>query len=640
MEERLFKLDKYYEAVTSKKQQRSELMINGTTVALNMKMTTRMKSVNQSVEDRPKNIRLNKRFRTSVAAFQAECQINGLKKQPVAMAEDVNILKDNGEESDQFEKIHGLTAVEEGWDKKIKRKRSIGTILSRPVNSDGVSKRAMQNRVADERGSQQHDARNSRLNNREDSYTTCPSPLKKKKALRSAEIGSMVASETREKWKNAMAKETLISQERGKNDKPTLGQWVGQRPPKVPRTRRSNLVSHVSNQDDCSPSQNSPVFRIAPIGPQKFIVKLDNVQSGNKESVGGERRLKGKMGNNEMDGISVQNRGPCVTLAKNTKESVNAGTPNGCKKNGSKPGRRLKKLSEYKGLSDNAPLENSSSPDFTGGSDDDELLKSANHARVASPHEERKTHTPHQQTKSLFKKYDMDHKTFNGSTPFYQRVLSALIIEDDNDIDLLQERNIQIQNSFAVSTSDTYRFNDSDPRKRDTMENKCDSTFTLGAQTLNFTNKKSPSTVHEDLTSKSFNACQYEEMCIDDKLLMELQSIGLCPDSMPGLEEKEDEMIHHEVNTTKTTLHQQEVQLQKEKRSLGRCNKFENSGKSCFNETPLKDIFSAPTKNEPEEASPVCWPVDSNPNPKLLSDQAFTINKPISNRGKKQKTFA
>lgn len=67
MDERLRKLDKYCEDLTSKKQKRNELMSVSRANALNMKTGTQIYGLNQRVEDRPKSILLNKRVRTSVA---------------------------------------------------------------------------------------------------------------------------------------------------------------------------------------------------------------------------------------------------------------------------------------------------------------------------------------------------------------------------------------------------------------------------------------------------------------------------------------------------------------------------------------------------------------------------------------------
>lgn len=70
MDEHLHKLNKYFEAMTSKK--RNELLANERPVGSNLKMGNQMHRnssdlVHQKLEDRPKNVILNKRVRTSVA---------------------------------------------------------------------------------------------------------------------------------------------------------------------------------------------------------------------------------------------------------------------------------------------------------------------------------------------------------------------------------------------------------------------------------------------------------------------------------------------------------------------------------------------------------------------------------------------
>ncbi|GMH12170.1 hypothetical protein Nepgr_014011 [Nepenthes gracilis] len=156
----------------------------------------------------------------------------------------------------------------------------------------------------------------------------------------------------------------------------------------------------------------------------------------------------------------------------------------------------------------------------------------------------------------------------------------------------------------------------------------------------------------------------YELMCVDDKLAMELKSIGLYRDTMPDLAEK-DELIDQEIMKLKELLHQQIVKkktrlkkieqaiaVDKERnkkdmeqaamdrlvemahkrqmvgkrsdgskklhkvtkkaaagfvnRTVARCKKFELTGKSCFRKPALqKAIFSA-TKEKNDETSAHC----------------------------------
>lgn len=60
-----------------------------------------------------------------------------------------DILKDNNADSDMVEeKIRRLPAGGEGWDKKMKRKRSVGAVSSRSVDNDGELKRNMHTKLS------------------------------------------------------------------------------------------------------------------------------------------------------------------------------------------------------------------------------------------------------------------------------------------------------------------------------------------------------------------------------------------------------------------------------------------------------------------------------------------------------------
>uniref|UniRef100_A0A1D1Z2K0 Chlorophyllase-1, chloroplastic n=1 Tax=Anthurium amnicola TaxID=1678845 RepID=A0A1D1Z2K0_9ARAE len=157
--------------------------------------------------------------------------------------------------------------------------------------------------------------------------------------------------------------------------------------------------------------------------------------------------------------------------------------------------------------------------------------------------------------------------------------------------------------------------------------------------------------------SGSLYECQYEHMCLDDKILTELQNIGLYPDTVPGLAEGEEEEIDKDLSELKMRLYEQmkrkkhhlchlenaiqetkeanerkleqtamdklvemaykkylggrgahgssnksgvnkmskQVALAFVKRVLVRCRKFEETGLSCFSETTFRGVlFSAP----------------------------------------------
>lgn len=66
-------------------------------------------------------------------------------RQSFVTGKDRDLGRDGGEGSDPLEeKIRRLPAGGEGWEKKMKRKRSIGTVFTRPVEGDREVKKATQ----------------------------------------------------------------------------------------------------------------------------------------------------------------------------------------------------------------------------------------------------------------------------------------------------------------------------------------------------------------------------------------------------------------------------------------------------------------------------------------------------------------
>lgn len=443
LDQHLLKLNKYFEAVNSKKQQRNEFSTNERSGGLNLKMGTQIHRnppdlAAQRITDRAKNAVLNKRVRTSVAETQAEFRSNGLARQPLVMAKDRDMLKDISPGSDLVEeKIRRLPAGGEGWDKKMKRKRSVGTAFTRPVDSDGELKRPMHHKVSNESGLQSCDAHNFRsgstngnsgtnksdsssspatsfartmpkheqekatitrdltaglnkekllakgnnkLNIREDNHIVSPSPVTKGKASRAPRTGSVTAANSSpniprvsgapESWGQPSNVNKIHSIGGANNRKrampsgsssPSMAQWVGQRPPKMSRTRRANLVSPVSSHEEtqissegCSPSDfgsrinssgtNGLVFpRGVANGAQQFKVKLENLSSParfseSEESGAGENRLKEKvMGSEEVEEkavTAVQNAGTSVFLSKKSKSLIKEEISDGVRRPG------------------------------------------------------------------------------------------------------------------------------------------------------------------------------------------------------------------------------------------------------------------------------------------------------------------
>jgi hypothetical protein len=168
-------------------------------------------------------------------------------------------------------------------------------------------------------------------------------------------------SGTPENWENLMATGgTKIPSTGGVNNRkrampsgpspPSVAQWVGQRPQKISRTRRSNLVSPVSNQeekplssDSCSHSDisarlapdettNGPISK--PLKPKLEPVQSPHRMSESEESVGGESRLKDKKVNIGVDGNDSKNVGPSVAIGMKVKSLLSEESGEGVKRQG------------------------------------------------------------------------------------------------------------------------------------------------------------------------------------------------------------------------------------------------------------------------------------------------------------------
>ncbi|XP_059433705.1 uncharacterized protein LOC132166876 isoform X4 [Corylus avellana] len=163
----IHKLNKYCEALNSKKQQRSDMLTNERSGGSNfLKTGTQIQRylLAQGTEDKPKSVVLNKRVRSSVAETKAEGRKNSSVRQPLFMGKDRGImLKDVGEGSDTIEeKIRRLPVGGEMWDRKMKRKRSVGTASMRPIDGDVEPKRVMHHKYKNEPAQQSSDVQRFR----------------------------------------------------------------------------------------------------------------------------------------------------------------------------------------------------------------------------------------------------------------------------------------------------------------------------------------------------------------------------------------------------------------------------------------------------------------------------------------------
>ncbi|XP_011102063.1 uncharacterized protein LOC105180111 isoform X2 [Sesamum indicum] len=436
LDDHLNKLNKYCEAVSSKKQQQRNDMITNERSGSTLKIGSLVhrnptEFGSQKFDDRPKSVGLNKRLRTSVAETRAECRNSGALRQPLMVSKERDLLKDTNADHDMVEeKIRRLPAGGEGWDKKMKRKRSVGAVFSRSVDSDGELKRTMHHKLPSESSLQSGDSRsgasggsnkldpisspagssgrttfkneqeksilsrdlsagptkerplgrvNVRMNSREDNHATGPGPILKGKASRAPRSGSMVAahsasnnpriSGTLESWEQPQAVNKAPTVAGANNRKrsipagsssPPITQWVGQRPQKISRTRRTNLIP-VSNHDDvqmqsegCSPSDFSSRLsaggtsaslptKSSASANQNTKLKPENVPSParfseSEESGAGEIRIKEKgldrADVEEKDGNAVQNVGTTTVPMKKNKIMVKEEIGEGVRRQG------------------------------------------------------------------------------------------------------------------------------------------------------------------------------------------------------------------------------------------------------------------------------------------------------------------
>lgn len=148
----IFKLDKYREALGSKKRQRTDLSERSGGANL-LKVGSQISRnshdiATQRLEERTKNVVLNKRVRTSVADARPEGRAMIISRQQMVKEKDRDLLKAGVGASVQIEeKVNRLPAGGEGWDKKMKRKRSVGAVVSRVLNGDRDTKRAIHPRL-------------------------------------------------------------------------------------------------------------------------------------------------------------------------------------------------------------------------------------------------------------------------------------------------------------------------------------------------------------------------------------------------------------------------------------------------------------------------------------------------------------
>ncbi|XWS28576.1 hypothetical protein CRYUN_Cryun25bG0082100 [Craigia yunnanensis] len=154
LRESISKLERYREALSSKKRQRSDISSERTSGVNIAKMGSQIhrnahEMMTQRLEDRPKGLGLNKRVRTSVSDSWADNRTAVNPRHPGIIEKDGDVLlAGNGGSARIEEKIRRLPG--EGWDTKMKRKRSVAAVGNRVAGGDRDIKRAMQPKLSSE----------------------------------------------------------------------------------------------------------------------------------------------------------------------------------------------------------------------------------------------------------------------------------------------------------------------------------------------------------------------------------------------------------------------------------------------------------------------------------------------------------
>ncbi|CAA6668505.1 unnamed protein product [Spirodela intermedia] len=316
LQESITKLDRY-RGLISRKRQRSDISSSEKSGSANlMKMGSQIHQnpsdlAAQRLEERSKSTVPNKRMRTSVAEVRAEGRGTVPLRQGPPVDKEKNTLVDkdknmlracNGSLMPVEDKIRVLPGGE-GWDKKMKRKRSVGPLVARPIDGDRDFKSSSQQRLNIESRARPSDGLSFRqgssgvtgTNKTESSsqpnvpgnrtfrwldkergiakggnkQSVRPKPFDKRKGISGPRTGSSAIMNSSSNFQRTPVgidgwdQTSCLSKvqcgsgaNNRKNSLPAVStsspvtQWGNQRLSKNTRTRRTNLVSPVQNHDE------------------------------------------------------------------------------------------------------------------------------------------------------------------------------------------------------------------------------------------------------------------------------------------------------------------------------------------------------------------------------------------------------
>nr|CAB3463585.1 unnamed protein product [Digitaria exilis] len=713
LHEAIQKLDKYKNIVTRKRQRTADA---GPDKLASSSGALRIGAQNSSAV-------LSKRVRSSLADARVEGRASVPTRQSPLVSNDKNSSVEKEKSSTRMsatvsglseDKLRGLSTGGEGWEKKMKRKRSVGTMLGRGSDADRDVKSVGQHRPANEVRSRSSDGlpyrhgasagalagnkvdgasqqnnivsriqsktdvdygigtqpnerrerhagvdkerttvKGNKASTSEDMQNGSLSPLPKAKACRAPRTGSLVMNSSSnfqrstggsDEWEEAPPYTNKASPLGGITNRkrsthsnassPPIA-WVGQRSQKMSRTRRANVVSPVSNFDEVL-SEGSPLettTRSTPIESGSVLVtkntattKMDSISSpaGLSESEGsaateGKSKEKamhsGEVGNDganaahaamglifssnknriplkeelEDGGVRRQGRSGrgtmhvkgCSPIPKEkmdtaeTRKPIKGGRP-GSEKNESKLGRPpMKKGSDRKASSWHSQALNCEPTDITGEPEDDqeELLAAVTAARS-----------------SIVGAY---------SGPFWKKMEPMLTFISSenlsflkNQINLVEELEMSMScisdGEHDIIASSDYRRMQKMPKLEDGED-----------EDINKMISELRKRLHDQVNQKKCRLHKLDKSIQDTK---DLEERSLEQHAMNKLVERAYRKLKggrvgssHKAGVSKSANKAaKQLALAFAKRTLARCQKFDETGKSCFNEPSLWSVLSAP----------------------------------------------
>ncbi|CAL0329029.1 unnamed protein product [Lupinus luteus] len=727
--ESISELEKYTEALTSKKRQRADLSsergggVNLTKMGSQLQKTN-IDNLTQRSDSKTSNSTLSKRIRTSLADTREDSRSAAIGRHQMVTEKDRNPIQTLGGGSVRNEeKTRRLLAGGDGLDQKIKKKRSVGTGGNRVITGERDVKRATLPKANTDPKMRFFDSQSFRLKSlpgfsgssksegssdptsagaltmlaneqegaslRMDHITERRVVAKGNSRANIQEDCPLISSSTLIKNKVSRAPRTssvsaldLPSSETfpGSSIHP-MTQWVGQRPLKNSRSRRVKIVSPVSRTLEIQVSSegcltfDSTVKASAGHSGFQMASSIENITpkykktpddisspfglSGSGESRAGENKIEEKGVNSNNFAMAAEKAGPSMLQMRRNKiltdesgDYVQKQGRNGRGLSLIKPG-----LPSGREKTENLPI---SRPVQDMRPNDKSKIK---YGRPAS-----KKQKGRKVWSCVGKQLNIDSSDFGedeSEGSCYQseaKNISRQCASDDSHCGSCNQIDFESKGRDRMDSeveSNTFRYPNTSSSLQSPGVWQGDEEFFISD--ITHTGEICSNDLDQVQPAEFSVPCfpstdgQYQMMSLDDRLLLELQSIGLYPEILPDLAE-EDEVINQDIlklekalceqNGRKTkkldkidkaiekgrdmerrTIEQvafdqlieiayrkrlacrgsknskgaiqkvsKQVSLAFVNRTLGRCRRYEVAGISCFSEPALQNImFSRPS---------------------------------------------